>query len=216
MTIQLLDKELEAYAAEMSSPASALLDRLEDYTQEYVPLPIMLAGYAQGRALSMFAQMIEPQYVLEIGTYTGYSAICLSEGLTEDGILVTIDKNPSLEAKTKEYLDQSPKGNQIKYITGDAKEVIPTLDYPWDLVFLDADKKGYAGYFDQVIDRIRPGGYIIADNVLYNGEVTLSEDQMSANAKAIKEFNHKVNQDPRVSQVLLPIRDGLTIIRKTH
>ncbi len=214
MTIQLLDKQLQDYADSMTSPASPLLDEIEQYTHEHVPMPVMLSGHAQGRALAMFSQMIAPQYILEIGTYTGYSAICLSEGLQGDGRLITIDKNPDLETKTREFLNQSPKASQIKYITGDAKEELKSIDHPWDIVFLDADKKGYAGYYDQVFDQVRPGGYFLADNVLYNGEVILPESEMKSNAKAIDEFNKKIKNDTRITQVLLPIRDGLTIIRK--
>ncbi len=214
MTLQLIDKKLENYAQEMSSSPSPLLNEIDTYTQENVPLPVMLSGYLQGRVLSMLSQMIQPKRILEIGTYTGYSAICLSEGLAPDGKLITIDKNESLEKKTKEYLDRSPRADDIQYISADAKEIIPSLDEEWDLVFIDADKKGYSHYFDLVIDQLAIGKYIIADNVLYNGEVILSDEEKSKNAKAIEDFNIKINKDPRVEQVMLPIRDGLTIIQK--
>ncbi len=214
MTLQLLDKNLEDYSVEMSTPPSDLLMELDEYTQSNVPMPVMISGYLQGRALAMMSRMIRPRRILEIGTYTGYSAICLSEGLAADGKLVTIDRNSSIEDKTQEFLDKSPRAKNIEYITADAKELIPTLDEEWDLVFIDADKKGYSQYFDLVIEPLRQGGYIIADNVLYNGEVILPTDEQSSNAKAINDFNNKIKNDPRVEQVMLPIRDGLTIIYK--
>ncbi len=214
MTQQLIDKKLEDYATQMSTTPSALLQEIEAYTQEHIPMPVMLSGYLQGRVLSMLSAMIRPQRILEIGTYTGYSAICLSEGLAAGGRLVTIDKNPELESTTRGFMERSPRANDIEYITGDAKEIIPTLTDSWDLIFIDADKKGYSTYFDLTLPQLRAGGYMIADNVFYNGEVLLPEGEIKSNARAIDDFNQKILNDDRVRQVILPIRDGLSLIQK--
>ncbi len=215
MTQQLIDKQLQDYAESMSSPESSLLDEIAKYTEENVALPVMLSGFLQGRILSAFSSMIQPKYILELGTYTGYSALCMAEGMQEDGKLVTLDKNADLEDKVRSYFARSPYDKNIEYILGDAREIVPTLDYDWDMVFMDADKKSYGQYFDLLVPKMKKGSYIIADNVLYNGEVVMDESDQSKNGKAIEAFNNKVKNDPRVKVVMLPLRDGLSIIEKT-
>ncbi len=214
MTLQLIDNDIQRYAEDMSSPQSELLDEIAQYTEENVALPVMLSGYLQGRTLSAFSSMISPRYILELGTYTGFSALCMAEGLLPDGKLVTLDRNAKLEPKVREFLGKSAYRDQIEYILGDAREIVPTLDYDWDLIFIDADKKSYPLYFDMLVPKMKAGSYIIADNVLYNGEVVMSEDERSKNGVAIEEFNRKVKDDPRVQVVMLPVRDGLSIIQK--
>ena len=157
---------------------------------------------------------MQPKNILEIGTYTGYSALCLAEGLAAEGKLITIDVNAQLEDFRREYLAESPLGAQNDYRIADAMELIPQLDETFDLVFIDADKQNYINYYNLVIDKVRPGGVILADNVLYDGEVLLAHEEQSKNAKAIQAFNEKIRADKRVIQVLLPIRDGLLLMKK--
>ncbi len=157
--------------------------------------------------------MIKPRYVLEIGTFTGYSALCLAEGMHPDGQLITIDNHPEQAAIAKAYFDKSPYKEQINLIVGKAIEVLNYLNYEFDLVFIDADKINYANYFDLVIDRVKSGGYILADNVLYNGEV-LDPAQAGKNALAMHQYNQKISLDNRLENVLLPLRDGIMISRK--
>ena len=158
--------------------------------------------------------MMRPRRVLEIGTYTGYSALCLAEGLTEDGLLITIDVNEELEDFTRSFFDKSPYKNKIDYRIANAVELIPTLPDTFDLVFIDADKLNYALYYDLVIDKVRPGGVIIADNVLWSGKVVQTDKKIDKDTQNLLDFNQKVHNDPRVSNLLLPIRDGLMIAYK--
>jgi predicted O-methyltransferase YrrM len=158
--------------------------------------------------------MIRPRRVLEIGTYTGYSAICLAQGLTQDGVLHTIDINEELADMQQRYWQQAAVADKIKAHVGKGSDIIPNLDEVFDLVFIDADKVAYSAYYDLVIDKVRPGGFIFADNVLYDGEVILPADEQSKNAKAIHAFNQKIKDDSRVTQVLLPVRDGILVIKK--
>jgi caffeoyl-CoA O-methyltransferase len=175
----------------------------------------MLSGHLQGRVLAAFSHMLRPNRILEIGTYTGYSALCLVEGLQPEGILHTIDKNKALEATVKDYFKRAGVAHQIKYHIGQAADIIPQLDEVFDLVFIDADKKNYSRYYDLVFDRIRPGGFIIADNVFWGGKVlTVADQPTDKRTQAIIDFNTQVHRDPRVANVLLPIRDGLMILRK--
>jgi len=210
--MEFLDPELEKYAAAHSSPASAVLEELERETSAKVLMPRMLSGHVQGRFLSMMAKMMNANRILEIGTYTGYSAICMAEGLGPEGQLHTIDINEELESMATRYFEKAGMENKISFHVGDALQIIPALQETWDLVFIDADKQNYSNYFDLVIDRLRPGGCIIADNVLWSGKVlgAATDDE----TQALKDFNQKVQDDDRVENILLPIRDGLMLCRK--
>ena len=174
----------------------------------------MLSGHIQGRILSMFSHMLKPKNVLEIGTYTGYSASCFAEGMQPDGKLVTIDINNELETMATSYFEKSGYGNQIDMRVGNAIDIIPTLDMKFDLVFIDADKHNYSNYYDLVIDKVNQGGFIIADNVLWSGKVLTDEVNTDTDTKALDEYNKKINSDPRVENMLMPVRDGLMVARK--
>ena len=192
-----------------------MLKRLDRETNLKALYPKMISGHLQGRLLSMFSHMIQPSRILEIGTFTGYSAICLAEGLAKEGRIITIDKNHELKDMVEHYLTEADIQHQVEFIVGDAMKVIPELEGNFDLIYLDADKANYSVYYDLIIDRLNPGGYILADNVLWYGKV-LSENSENLDREtiAIKEFNEKVQQDPRVENVLVPIRDGIMILRK--
>jgi predicted O-methyltransferase YrrM len=176
-------------------------------------MPRMLSGHLQGRFLAMMSQMIQPKSILEIGTYTGYSAICLAEGLQQGGTLHTIDINEELETLVRKYFENAGIANQVHYHIGNAIDIIPTIEGTFDLVFIDADKINYANYYDLVIDRVAKGGYIMADNVLWSGKVI--EDKKDKDTAAIDAYNKKLMADTRVETVLVPIRDGILIARKT-
>ena len=193
---------------------SSLLSELNRETWSKVLIPRMLSGHLQGRALSMLSKMIRPKRVLEIGTYTGYSAICLCEGLEQGGKLITIDINEELENMAISYFKKAAVKDKIQHFVGNAIDIIPTLDDGFDLVFIDADKENYSNYFDLVIDKMPVGGFIIADNVLWSGKVVKTTDAKDQETKAIKAFNNKVQNEERVENVLFPIRDGLMICRK--
>lgn len=205
---------VEAYAEKYSSPESDVLNRLNRETYLKVEQPHMLSGHQQGLYLSLVSQMLQPRRILEIGTYTGYSAICLAQGLTADGLLYTLDINEEREEICKRYFKEAGLERQIQMRIGKAADIIPQLDETFDIVFIDADKQGYDQYYDLVWDKLRPGGFILADNVLYHGEVLQEEQQQSANAKAMVRFCEKVKADNRATQLLLTIRDGLLMIRK--
>ena len=211
-----LSKDLTSYIESHTQEESPLLKKIDRYTHLKTLMPRMLSGHLQGRVLAMISKMINPSLVLEIGTFTGYSALCMAEGLAEGGKIITIDINEELEPITREFIDESIYGNQIEYIIADAREYVAGIDAELDLVFIDADKESYGIYFDLVIDKVRPGGFIIADNVLWSGKV-LDEKEIrkDEDTKAIVEFNDKVHLDDRVENVLFPIRDGLMILRKT-
>lgn len=208
----LTDKKLTEYAEQHSSPESELLAELNRQTHLKVPMPRMLSGHLQGRALAMFSCMLQPSRILEIGTYTGYSALCMCEGLRADGKLITIDVNEELEDMVRGYFERSGYASRIEYILGNALEVIPELKETFDLVFIDADKKSYAAYYDLVIEKVRPGGVIIADNVLRHGKIVAGNPDRET--RNMQQFNEKVLADPRVENLLLPIRDGLMMARK--
>jgi len=212
--MEFIDEKLSAYTEQHTKPESELLQRLNRETWAKVIMPRMLSGHLQGRVLAMFSKMIQPKRILEIGTYTGYSAICLAEGLTTDGKLYTIDINEELESIVKRYISESLNANQIITMTGDATKLVPQLNEQFDLVFIDADKENYSNYYDLVFEKIRPGGYIIADNVLWSGNVLKNENEMDVETKAINNFNNKVQKDSRVENVLFPVRDGLMVVRK--
>lgn len=210
-----LDPKINQYAEDHTSAESSVLQALNRETYANVLMPRMLSGHIQGRILAMISKMLRPRRILEIGTYTGYSALCFAEGLTEDGVLHTIDINEELETMVRNYIGLAGLENKIKFHIGNALEIIPTLDETFDLVFLDADKENYAAYYDLVIDKLSTGGIIIADNVLWSGKV-LDEKELAKDVetKALNEFNKKVLADPRVENVLMPVRDGLNVIRK--
>jgi len=177
-------------------------------------MPRMLSGHMQGRILSMIARMLQPKRILEVGTYTGYSALCMAEGLTPDGRLHTIDVNDELEKRVRGYFADSEYDSKIELHIGHALDIIPRLDEQWDLVFIDADKENYTAYYDAVIERMRPGGWIVADNVLWSGKVLDPEEGMDTETLALHAYNQKIMKDERVASVLLPLRDGLMCCRK--
>lgn len=203
---------IQKYAEDHTSPESDLLKTINRETHAKVLMPRMLSGHLQGRILSMFSNMIKPMTILEIGTYTGYSAICLAEGLKPGGKLITIDINEELESSVRRFFSASGFGEVIDYRIGNALEIIPTLKGNFDLVFIDADKENYAQYYDLVINHVPLGGYILADNVLWSGKVL--DDKPDKDTRAIKEFNRKIQEDARVENVLLPVRDGIMVMRK--
>jgi caffeoyl-CoA O-methyltransferase len=200
------------YAEQHTSPESALLKKINRDTHANVLMPRMLSGHLQGRLLAMISHMVKPASILEIGTYTGYSALCLAEGLRPGGRLVTIDKNEELEDRVRGYCQSSSFSSQIDYRIGDARQVLPALTGAFDLVFIDADKESYSLYFDLVIERVPAGGWIVADNVLWSGKVV--EPKPDKDTRAILEFNDKVVKDKRVNCLLLPVRDGLMLMQK--
>lgn len=209
------DPDIEKYAEAHTSPQSDVLEELNRETHLKVLQPRMLSGHLQGRVLSLLAHLHRPQRVLEIGTYTGYSAICMAEGLADGGEIDTIDHNEELRPMVEKYLDRAGLTGRVHLHIGEATEVIPRLDHSYDLVFIDADKENYSRYYDLVFDKVRPGGLIIADNVLWSGKV-LDEQQVrnDADTRALVDYNTKVRDDERVENVLLPIRDGLLVARK--
>jgi caffeoyl-CoA O-methyltransferase len=209
-----LPPEIADYADRFTSPESEALQKLNRETNAKVAMPRMLSGHLQGRMLSMLSHMIQPKRILEIGTYTGYSAICFAEGLQQGGILHTIDINDELEEMVRRYFKMAGVENKIQLHIGDAMQIIPALNEVFDLVFIDADKINYSNYYDLVFDKVRSGGFILADNVLWNGKVVEDKNKMDADTKAIAAFNSKVQSDIRVEHVLLPVRDGVMVVRK--
>ena len=212
--MEFLDEHLTRYIDDHSAAEPALLAELNRETWAKVVMPRMLSGHLQGRVLSMISHMIRPSAILEIGTYTGYSAICLAEGLAPGGTVTTIDINDELEDMITRYIRSSGKADQIRFIAGNAMEIIPTLSGPFDLVFIDADKENYSSYFEMAIDKVRPGGFIIADNVLWSGNVLKQRHEMDEETRALDDYNKKIHNDPRVEHVIFPIRDGLMVSRK--
>lgn len=209
-----LPKEIEDYAASFTNPETGVLAELNRETYAKTLMPRMLSGHIQGQVLRMLSQMIKPKNILEIGTFTGYSAICLADGLQEGGKLYTIDVNEELETMARKYFAKAGLENTIDFRIGNALEIIPDLDVKFDLVFIDADKENYSNYFDLVVNEVNKGGYIIADNVLWSGKVTLPKDEMDKDTAALVEYCKKVKEDSRVENVLLPVRDGLLIAQK--
>jgi predicted O-methyltransferase YrrM len=209
-----LPKPIADYTDLHTSPESALLQRINRETHTQVLMPRMLSGHLQGRVLSMFSHMIRPRRILEIGTYTGYSALCLAEGLAEDGLLYTLDINEELESRVRSYFAEAEMENKIDYRIGNALEIIPTLTETWDLVFIDADKINYARYYELVMPQVRPSGFIIADNVLWSGKVADEAAKRDKDLQAMLDFNAGIQNDSRVENVLFPIRDGLMVARK--
>ncbi len=211
--MEFIDPILDQYVCEHTSQEGELLKKINRDTHLEVLQPRMLSGHFQGRVLSMFSKMIKPNRILEIGTYTGYSALCLAEGLTEAGKLVTIDVNEELESRVRGYFDNSEFSQKITYLVGDAIKLIPTINEKWDIVFIDADKLNYLNYYHLVFSSVKVGGYIIADNVLWSGKVADSTRQ-DRETNVLRDYNDFVHNDLRVEEVLMPIRDGLMIARK--
>ena len=212
--MEFIDQKLDDYVCAHTENEPEVLNELNRKTHLTVLRSRMLSGHFQGRLLSMISHMVQPERILEIGTYTGYSSICLAEGLTENGKLTTIDINEELEDITREFIQKANLENKIEYIIGDAMQIVPQLDELFDLVFIDADKKNYCNYYHLVFDKVKPGGYILADNVLWSGKVVESYDALDSETKIIMDYNKMVHEDPRVQEILLPIRDGLMLARK--
>ena len=210
--MEFIDKSLLAYCENFSSEESELLKDLNRQTHLKVSQPRMLSGHLQGRLLSFLSKITKPNLVLEIGTYTGYAALCLAEGLSKNGKLITIDPNEETTFFAQQFVKRSEYKDRIEFITGQAQTIIPTLDLEFDMVFIDADKKNYSLYFDLVIEKTKQNGLIIADNVLWSGKVI--DEKKDADTLIIDAFNHKIKQDLRVEPLLLPVRDGLFLLRK--
>lgn len=208
-----LPEELEQYIDDHSAKEPELLQQLNRETHLKILRPRMLSGHYQGRVLSMLSKLISPKHILEIGTYTGYSALCLAEGMQKEGVLDTIDINEELFDFQQKYFHASAFSNQIKQHIGNALSIIPKLERTYDLVFIDADKSNYSNYFDLILPKMNKGGVILSDNVLWSGKVIEPLTKGDKDTEALLSYNKKVNEDPRVETVLLPIRDGLTITR---
>jgi len=208
-----ISPELENYIEKHSEKEPELLAALNKETYQKVLLPRMLSGHFQGRVLSMLSKLIRPLNILEIGTYTGYSALCLCEGMQESGTLHTIDIKEELVDFQRKHFDKSPWGSQIVQHLGEALDIIPTLDIQFDLVFIDADKENYINYFELIVPKMNKGGIILSDNVLWSGKVLEPLDIKDISTKILLEYNLLLKNDPRVETVLLPIRDGLTVSR---
>ncbi|MDI9859021.1 O-methyltransferase [Flectobacillus roseus] len=211
-----LPQNINDYSEQHTSPESDLLKKLNRDTHVKILQPRMLSGHLQGRYLAEVSYMMRPRRILEIGTYTGYSALCLAEGLVDDGKIITIDVNEELETFTRSFFDESPFADKIDYRIGDAGEIIPTLDEVFDLVFIDADKMNYTKYYNLVFDKVRKGGYILSDNVLWSGKVANVEEgkKIDKDTKNLLDFNKMCHDDPRTENILLPLRDGIMISRK--
>ncbi|SNB96303.1 O-methyltransferase [Flavobacterium psychrophilum] len=208
-----LSQDLEDYIEQHSENEPELLAQLNKETYQKILLPRMLSGHFQGRVLSMLSKLIRPVNILEIGTYTGYSGLCLCEGMQENGQLHTIDIKEELIDFQRKYFDKSPWANQIVQHLGEAVDIIPILDLKFDLVFIDADKENYINYFNLILPKMSKGGIILSDNVLWSGKVVLPLEKNDLSTKILLEYNLLLKNDPRVETVLLPIRDGLTVSR---
>jgi len=200
------------YAQSFTSRESSVLAELREHCYAHYEDSAMLSGFVQGRVLSMFSHMIRPKVVLEIGTYLGYSALCLAEGLVDGGRVITLDIQVDTNRVARSYVEKTDYADQIEFVLGLGTDIIPNLSETFDLVFIDADKPNYSNYYDLVFDKVRPGGFIIADNVLWSGKVL--DEVKDENTQALHDYNQKVLADDRVENVLFPIRDGLMIARK--
>lgn len=213
--MEIIDQRIQDYCDAHSSPENEVLKQLNRETFANVLQPRMLSGHFQGRLLSMVSWMIRPKTILEIGTYTGYSAICLAEGLAEGGRLITIDINAEREDLVNDYIQKAGFQGRIQHIIGDALNIVKTLPYAYDLIFIDADKPNYIRYYDMAMEKLAPGGYILIDNVLWSGKVVNEADLAKDNdTQLLHRLNGIVQNDPRVENILLPIRDGLMLVRK--
>jgi predicted O-methyltransferase YrrM len=209
-----IDKAIEDYAKQHTTNEPESRNELTRETWLKKTYPRMLSGHLQGALLSMISQMIRPERILEIGTFTGYSALAMARGLTETGFIYTIDINEEHELLAKKYFEKEGVDKKIIMIIGNALDIIPTIDESWDLVFIDADKVNYSNYYDLIFDRVKSGGWIIADNVLWSGKVLKKPENKDKDTQALIDFNNKIQSDDRVENMLLPIRDGLMFIRK--
>ncbi len=211
--MEFIDPKLDDYCVAHSSNQSNLLAELERETWAKVLQPRMISGDFQGRFLSMISKLKQPKAILEIGTYSGFSALCLAEGLSLDGELHTIDINEELETIILKYFNKSEYKDQLHFHIGNALDLIPELNKKWDIVFIDADKTNYSNYYDLLIDQLEPGALIIADNVLWSSKVIQEVDAKDYETQALLEYNDKIQSDPRVENILLPVRDGLMMCR---
>ena len=211
--MNLISDKIDEYVVAHSQVEPVLLKELNKETWQKVLNPRMLSGSYQGRLIAMISKLINPTTILEIGTYTGYSALCLAEGMKVNGTLYTIDKNEELESFSNSYFQKSPYKNNIKQLVGNAIEIIPTIQDSFDLVFIDADKSNYINYFNMIINKMNSGGVILSDNVLWSGKVVEELDSNDIDTKVLIEYNTILNNDVRIETVILPIRDGLTISR---
>lgn len=205
-------KEIHKYCSNHSSPQSDILYELERETHLKTLAPQMMSGHLQGRFLSFLSKMQRPHRVLELGVFTGYATLCLAEGLADDGVIHAIEGNPELEPIIQKYIEKAGLEDKIKLHIGDAKIIAGELEETFDLVFIDAGKRDYALYFDLIIEKVNSGGILLADNVLWSGKVITNATD--ADTQLLDAFNKKVNADPRVENIIMPLRDGLTIIRK--
>lgn len=212
--MEFISQELDNYIVNHSEDEPPLLQQLSRETHLKILQPRMLSGHYQGRLLSLISKMLNPKAILEIGTYTGYSALCLAEGLQNNGVLHTIDINEELYDFQRKYFDASPYGQQIIQHIGNATDIIKTLDHQFDLVFIDADKEDYPAYFELVINKLKKGGVILSDNVLWSGKVIEPLVEGDEATTALLQYNQMLKNDPRIETVILPVRDGLTISRK--
>jgi caffeoyl-CoA O-methyltransferase len=210
--MSLINDDMQQLLLSYCEPESSLLQKIDRETNLKVLMPRMLSGHYQGRVLSLLSKMVSPSRILEIGTFTGYATLCLAEGLGTEGLIYTLDINEELEERVRGYFAESAYDEKIRYIIGDATQTINTLDETFDLVFIDADKKNNGTYYDLIFDRVRPGGLIIVDNVLWSGKVLHANPDKDT--KNITNFNDKIAADNRVEKLILPVRDGLFIIRK--
>lgn len=208
-----MPQDLESYASQHCSPLEPLLQEVLAYTEQHHPKAHMISGAVQGLLLQQLSHMLQPKRILEIGTFTGFSALCLAAGLPEDGLLYTLEMRAEDAATAQSFFDRSEKKNQLRLLQGDARQIIPTLQESWDLVFIDADKISYIDYYEMLVPRMAAGSFLLADNVLFHGEV-LQDELKGKNAKAIAAFNAHVQADDRTQNVLLTVRDGLMLIRK--
>ncbi len=209
-----MEQRLEQYILNHIDSEGELLSLLNRDTHVNLLRPRMLSGHLQGRILKMICRMISPSRILELGTFTGYSALCMAEALPENGELHTIEIDDELEDFIKKYFNRSPYKDRIHLHIGDARNIIPTFDGYFDMVFIDADKRLYSEYYDLVFNKIRPGGFILADNTLWDGKVLQTPHHSDAQTIGIQHFNEKITADTRVEKVILPLRDGLTLIYK--
>ncbi len=208
------DQQLQRYIETFSTPEDPVLEELSRRTHLQTVYPQMMSGALQGRLLQFISHMIRPARILEIGTFTGYSAICLARGLREGGRLITLEANDEYETIIREFFGKAGITDRTELIIGNALKILPELEGPFDLVFIDADKKEYNGYYDLVVEKVKKGGFILTDNVLWDGKVLSPENKMDEETAAIHHFNRKITADPRVENLLLPVRDGVMLIRK--
>jgi caffeoyl-CoA O-methyltransferase len=211
--MMIVPEEIEKYIEQHTTEESDVLQKINRHTHLRMLKPNMLSGHVQGRALAMLSKLIHPKYILEIGTYTGYSAICLAEGIQSGGKLITIDRNEELRENNAGFFEQAGVSDVVEPLFGNALTIIPQLNYTFDIVFIDADKVNYLNYYEMVIDKVQPGSLIIADNVLWKGKL-IEPAHNDKDTKARAEFNEHIQNDNRVENILLSIRDGLFLIRK--